>query len=190
LVIHAVTGTAKYDWGRKQWFLFGTHHWAPDLTGEVTRRATSSVRQRQFEAHCVLDPDQRKRAMRWLLESEGRVRIAHLLAMAQSLDTIAVAGDDWDRAQMLFDVQNGVIELEKGHLRPWITGDRITKVAPVTFDQTARCPRFERFVSEIFAEQADLAAYLQRVFGYCLTGQTSEQVFWILWASVPTGNRR
>jgi putative DNA primase/helicase len=36
-------------------------------------------------------------------------------------------------------------------------------------------------VQEIFADHKELVDYLQRAFGYCLTGLTTEQVFWILW---------
>src|SRR5262249_9597651 len=42
------------------------------------------------------------------------------------------------------------------------------------------CPRFERFLAEVFPSQ-DLAAYVTRCLGYGLTGLTDQQVFWILW---------
>ena len=112
---------------------------------------------------------------------EHRRRIADLLALAQSRPTIAVDGSSWDAAPLLFGVQNGVLDLERGVLRPGCTIDRITKVSPVVYDAAARAPRFERFLAEIFRSAPEILPWLQRVLGYCLTGLTSEQQFWIWW---------
>jgi putative DNA primase/helicase len=61
-----------------------------------------------------------------------------------------------------------------------MTWDYVTKVAPVRYDPAAQCPRFKQFLREVFADAVEIVDYLQRCFGYCLTGLTSEQVFWIL----------
>jgi putative DNA primase/helicase len=55
------------------------------------------------------------------------------------------------------------------------------------FDPHAKCPRFERFMREIFAGALELVPYLLRCLGYALTGLTVEQVFWILWGHGANG---
>jgi putative DNA primase/helicase len=124
--------------------------------------------------------------LKWLLDSENRRRLMDLLAMAASAETIAVTGDDWDTAPMLYGVQNGVLDLETGQLRTGRLSDNVTKVAPVTFDTTAQCRRFQQFVVEVFGED-DVIAYVQRIFGYTLTGLTTEQAFWIFWGTGSNG---
>src|SRR5262245_51205557 len=39
------------------------------------------------------------------------------------------------------------------------------------------CPVFEKFIRDVTCGDDELAAYLQRLFGYCLTGETSEEIF-------------
>src|SRR5439155_5156868 len=54
--------------------------------------------------------------------------------------------------------------------------DWITRCAPVTFDPGATCPTFLRFMCEVFSGNEHVIGYMQRYFGYCLTGRTTEHV--------------
>jgi putative DNA primase/helicase len=47
----------------------------------------------------------------------------------------------------------------------------------VKFDPLAECPRWERFLSEVFAGDQELIDFIHRAVGYSLTGDTSEQCF-------------
>ena len=174
---HAV----RRDCARGTWFVFVDHHWLPNQTGEVERLALEAIRQRQAAALAIADEADRKAALKWALRSENWVRRDHLLTCAATIESIAVDGSSWDARPWLLGVRNGVIDLETGRLRSGDPADGITKVAPVIYDPCARCPRFERFMREIFASAPELAPYLLRCLGYALTGLTVEQVFWIFW---------
>lgn len=121
------------------------------------------------------------------LDSENRPRRDNLVKLAAKLPGIAVTGNDWDTQPWLFGVENGVIDLKTGTHRAGEPGDRITKVAPVRYDPKAKCPRWDRFLKEIFADHVEHADYFQRVMGYALTGVTTEQVFWVLWGNGANG---
>lgn len=82
---------------------------------------------------------------------------------------------EFDKDSFLFNVQNGTLDLRTGELRQHGQMDLITRMAPVLYDPTAEAPRFEQFLIEIMDGDADRAAFLQRWFGYCATGETSEQ---------------
>ncbi|MGH9799483.1 MAG: DNA primase family protein, partial [Blastocatellia bacterium] len=56
-----------------------------------------------------------------------------------------------------------------------------TKITGVKYDAAATCPRWLQFLAEIFAGDAELIEFVQRAFGYSLTGDTSEQVFFLLY---------
>jgi putative DNA primase/helicase len=56
----------------------------------------------------------------------------------------------------------------------------LTKLAPVVYDPTATAPVWETFLGRIFAHDPALVGHLQRVLGYALTGQTSEQTWFLL----------
>ncbi len=52
---------------------------------------------------------------------------------------------------------------------------RMTHLAPVAYDPEAGAPAWDKFLARVQPE-AELRAFLQRLAGYCLTGDTSEQV--------------
>jgi putative DNA primase/helicase len=176
-----VNGQLAFDHTVRQWFAFDGNHWSPDLLKHVLERALASMRQRQRDAVAITDPDLRKATLRWTLKSEDHRHLVDLLTLASAKPSIAVDGTNWDRDPMVFAVANGAIDLQTSRFRDGRPDDYLTKISPVVYDATARCPRFVTFMQEIFKDHPDLVDYLQRVFGYCLTGVTTEQVFWIFW---------
>jgi putative DNA primase/helicase len=123
----------------------------------------------------------------WALRSEGAPRINAMLDLARSEPGIPVLPADLDRDPMLFNVQNGTIDLRTGRLREHRRDDLLTRIARVAFDASARCPTWERVVLEVMDDNADLAGYLQRVVGYCLTGDVREQCLFFLHGSGANG---
>jgi putative DNA primase/helicase len=62
-----------------------------------------------------------------------------------------------------------------GETSPPRPSDRISKLAEIDILKKAACPQFDRFLKSILPN-ADIRAFLQRFFGYCLLGTTSEQI--------------
>jgi putative DNA primase/helicase len=179
-MFHALYGPRVcYDYSREGWFFYHGHRWQPNVTAEVDRFALEAIRTRQAMALQETDDARRKHALRWAMDSENRSRRENLLACAAKIQGIAVDGNHWDGNRLLFGAANGVVELETGRRRDGTPADWMTKVAPVAYEPTAICPRFEQFLGELFEDRPELVDYLQRAFGYGLTGMTTEQAFWI-----------
>ena len=174
-----VDGRFAYDHQRRQWFMFGGHHWTEDATRQVVQAAIESMRRRQALAMRI-ESDERKRAIGWTLRGESEGRIRHLLDLATSDPRLRLTGDEWDQDPWALGVLNGTVDLRTGALTPGEPPDRITRVAAVAFDADATCPRWERFILDISNDDPRLASFLARSVGYALTGLTTEQVFWIL----------
>ncbi len=68
---------------------------------------------------------------------------------ARSEPSIAVDHKSLDGDAMLFNCENGTIDLRTGALREHRRGDLITKLAPIKYDSKAECPRFDQFMAEI-----------------------------------------
>ena len=99
------------------------------------------------------------------------------MELVKSEKLIADDGGNWDRNSWLMAVANGEVDLRTGSLRPGTPEDRITLHAEIAFDPDAQCPRWMRFLEEVFDGDAELISYLWRAIGYSLTGDTSEQCF-------------
>jgi putative DNA primase/helicase len=61
-------------------------------------------------------------------------------------------------------------------LQPHNPKDFITACSPVSYDPAAEAPRFQRFLREIHQDDEEIIAFVQRWFGYCMTGETNEHV--------------
>jgi putative DNA primase/helicase len=48
-----------------------------------------------------------------------------------------------------------------------------------SYDATATTPRWHQFLSEVFCDDEELIRYIQKAVGYCLTGETNEQKFFL-----------
>src|SRR5262249_29603333 len=71
-------------------------------------------------------------------------------------------------------------DLRTGALRPHRREDMITRVVDVAFDPSAECTTFDRFLTRILSDKANLISYVQKSIGYSLTGDVREQCFFFL----------
>jgi putative DNA primase/helicase len=55
------------------------------------------------------------------------------------------------------------------------------------YDPGATCPRWERFIAEIFASDDSLVRFIQRAIGYTLCGLTGEQCLFLLFGTGANG---
>ena len=101
-----------------------------------------------------------------------------MIEMAQ-ID-MAIHQDKFDKNPFLFNLKNGTFDLKTGDLYNHDRDKLISKYSPVIYDPDAECPRFMAFLYEVMEGDEEAVEYLQRIAGYILTGDTSEQVIFIL----------
>lgn len=160
--------------------------WQVDDTAQVERFAKGTVVRMYEEAAAAPDDSIRKALVSHALKSESAGSLAAMIRLARSESGIAVLPQDLDRDPWALTCPNGTLDLRTGRLRAHQRQDLATKMCPTPFDPKAACPLWERFLVEIFASDEELIAYLQRLFGYCLTGDVSEHLFPVCWG--PGGN--
>ncbi len=97
-----------------------------------------------------------------------------VLTLARAEPGISTPADAWDRDPMVLNTPGGAYDLETGKRLVVSTGlhTQITAAAP---DASMATPNWLRFVSEIFANDLEKVEFIQRLFGYCLTGDRREQ---------------
>ena len=86
---------------------------------------------------------------------------------------IAAGVEQWDADPWLLNTPSGVVNLRTGAMRAHRADDYMTNMTAA--EPRGDCPDFKMFLNRIMGGDKPLIAYLQRVFGYCLTGDTSEQ---------------
>jgi P4 family phage/plasmid primase-like protien len=172
------------QWGYVAWTGFV---WLIDQTGEVDRRGKAFLGRLWDRLPQIKDEDRRKAFAKHILRSESAQARAKLVELARSELRIVARPEDFDRDGWRLNVANGTIDLKTGELRAHDRADLITKAAPVSFDPDADCPTWEAFLDRIFASSVNLIEFVRRAVGYSLTGDTSEQVLFILYGTGANG---
>jgi putative DNA primase/helicase len=98
----------------------------------------------------------------------------------------AVTSAAWDRDPWLLGTPEGTVDLRTGEVRPARQEDLISRSTAVTPAPQAQCPTWLAFLLQACAGDQDLIGFLQRWFGYCLTGVTQEHA--LLFVYGPGGN--
>ena len=119
------------------------------------------------------------------LEKEIAERIGMDASRAKIMDTLYLLGVNTRKEEMnigaredKFTVLNGVLDIQSGELLEHSPEYLNTFKFNVFFDETATCPRWLKFLDEIFQHDDDKdqkIQFLQCFFGLCLTTNTSFQ---------------
>jgi putative DNA primase/helicase len=145
-----------------QWLSWTGTHWRPDDTLAVW----DFVRDELREAASQCKP-------RIAKEVTSAKTVAAVERLARTDRRLAATTEQWDADRWLLNTPDGAVDLKTGKLRRHRAEDYLRKITAV--GPSGDCPRFKAFLAKIMNDDEALVAYLQRVFGYCLTGDVSEQ---------------
>jgi phage/plasmid primase-like uncharacterized protein len=161
-------GSLRYvaAWG--QWRVWTGSVWVADLTLDAFNRVRRA---------CRLASQTSKN------EGQARAIASHKTAAAvdrlsRADRRLAATVDQWDVDAWLLNTPGGVVDLRTGKLRPHRSDDFMTMITSVA--PGGECPRWLALVRWIGGDDAEYAAYLQRIAGYLLTGSTAEHALFFL----------
>jgi putative DNA primase/helicase len=169
----------RYCFSMKKWFIWSGRLWVQDDTGEMLRKAKDTVRAILTEAAMAADDAERKRLVAHEQRSEARTKIEAMVALAQSEPNIPIRLAQLDAEPNLFNLANGVLNLQIGQLLDHHRLDYLTKISSIELDPKATCPLWDKFLSEIFPAPG-VAKFVRRAAGYSLTPSTAEHCFFLL----------
>jgi len=182
------TGLGWMDWQ-------GTH-WRRDVEELLLRRRGEAVVRQlkdeadelQRQADAEQDPKAKAaanviaaRARMWHAQCYARAPMDEMVELAKHVPPIYRSAEEFDARRTLFCAKNGTVDLATGEFREHRREDLITYISPVAYDPQAQCPRWEQFIREVMVGDRDMIAYVQRLVGYCLTGEVSEDAFFIFY---------
>jgi putative DNA primase/helicase len=154
----------RYVAAWNKWLSWNGKRWQFDDTLAAFDKVRATCREAAAECN--------KAKIKPALASAKTVAAVERLAKADR--RLAATVDQWDADPWLLNTPDGVIDLKTGRLGSHQSSYYMTKITAVG-PTKAGCPRFLTFFDTITKGDAELIAYLQRVFGYALTGDTREQ---------------
>ncbi|UVK63560.1 DNA primase/helicase [Arthrobacter phage Janeemi] len=155
-----------------------------DLVRDLARTASiEATRDGASEA----DKKRAGRLNRYAAHVQTSNGLNFMLRELQAVHGVPASVGDFDQHPDLLAVRNGVIDLRTGELRPHDPALLLTRRVDLDYDPTAKAPRWEAFLDEVFPAYPDLPAYMRRLVGYGITGHTTEQCFAVLWGTGANG---
>jgi putative DNA primase/helicase len=107
---------------------------------------------------------------------ESSKSIEHFLSQASGLPEIQIETSDLDAKKYLFNAANCTIDLVTMKTYPARQSDLLTLASPTIYDPAATSDVWENFIRSAVPDDA-LRNWLQRFFGYCLSGSVDEDIF-------------
>lgn len=205
-VLFAAIHKDKFLYDNEIWMLWAGHYWKEDTQGQalsaVEKVATqylseaknigdkidSSIAAGDKESTMALQKIQGnlyKRAFR-LRSNRGRQNCLEF-AHTNPVNPLTPKGK-FNTNDYLFGCNNGVINLRTGSLRPGCQDDYVSKVSPVEYTGIETpAPNWEKALKEIFEDRQPLINFICRLFGYSMSGLTTEAFLPVLFGQGRNG---
>jgi len=163
-------------WGR--WIFWNGKFWQQDFSGAVNYFAGQTAKRIHAEAEDCSTLEEQKKINHHAIKSQSKRSIDAMVNLARH--HLAIEPNQLDKDSMLFNCNNGTLDLRTGELLPHKAKNFITKNCGIDFNPEAKAPRWEKFLNEVMLGDRAMTSYLQRISGYALTGSTKEQCIFVL----------
>lgn len=101
---------------------------------------------------------------------------------------VPVAPSDFDSDKLLVNAQNGVIDLKTGQIVPHSPDLLMTRMLGTSLPESPKKPeKWLNFLSETFGGSDEMVRYIQKLTGYMLSGETSEQCVFFMFGNGSNG---
>ena len=155
-----------HPWSK--WLTWDGSRWQIDDGGAVMRLAMATADSVWHDAKECLTKD----VVDFAVATSGHGKLSAMLKLAAA--DVPVAVDDLDANPWLLNCSNGTVDLRTGELRPHRREDNLTKLCPTNFNPDVGSYHFDRFLEGVF--DGSTIDFVQRFFGYCLTGDVREHI--------------
>jgi len=168
------------DW--KAWLWFDGRRWTRDDTGRAASHAKEIslvILREALEASSGV----RDILARHATKSSSAAAVASALTMAQTEPGMPVMSTALNPDPWLFNLPNGTLDLRHGTMHPHDPDQLHSQLAGTRYEpeahlqDTREATAWHDYLTHVTCGDDDLRGWLQRWFGYCLTGLTSEEVW-------------
>lgn len=167
-------GKALYAIELKKWMIWNDHYWELDQSNKIQNLAYGFVQ----DVKSTLVEHNRYSESRSISAYESVNKLHNICSFASN--RLAVSTTEFDVDPMILATGTNWVNLETGLSHPPNPDFLISKATAVNLNNDAECPRFLRFLDQVFDGDVELIAFVQRAIGYSLTGSTDEQCMFIM----------
>jgi putative DNA primase/helicase len=179
------------------WLVWNKKKWEIDETSKVEVLSTKLLKKLLIykketgtEEEIAAIKLENKESYKWGMASQSRRVITNTISLSKAL--LPVKMEQLDSNKYLMNCQNGILDLKTGTLLPHASHHMMTKIADIGYEREAKCPTWDIFLSTVFVDEKgntdhDLIKYVQKLIGYSMTGDVSEQSMYFLYGGGKNG---
>jgi putative DNA primase/helicase len=131
------------------------------------------------------DDNQRRHLAEHALKTESAQYQRNMLELAASYMSISI--DQFDSNPTLINCRNGIVNLTDKTFFRHSPEHLHFNITNVNYNSDAQCPRWLRFLNEIFDDDENLIDYMQVALGYSMLGLTREHLLFLCYGSGRNG---
>lgn len=172
----------RYNTTAKEWYVYSDGYWQADTGGMKVSRLVKELHNALIVYSAALSNEAEQKSFFENLNRMSKLNVRENM-IKDARDAHCISAEDLDKNIWLFNCRNGTYDLKNGYFRKHSPDDLISRMSNVFYDPNAECPDFEKFFREIMINSVEKMQFLQTVFGYCLTGDTSEECMFMLYGA-------
>ena len=178
-------GECRFNATACEWFHYDGKIWSIDKGGLFARSAAKNLsRALSSYAPDAADTDQDLRSYMEYAKKWTSARFRDVV-VRDARDVYFFSNEEMERDDFMLNVQNGVLILHKDKIDfiPHNADLLLSKICNASYNPNAKHDRWNQFIYEIMEGNEAKMSYLQKIFGLCLTGDTSVEKMWFLFGS-------
>ncbi len=181
-LVSVAKGTIKFVHTWNRWIAWDGKRWTVKGAESIVHRLVKKTIGSMVHEGKKLPPENpyKEALLGWAKLCRGKKYREAMVSLARHEEDVALDHEDLDAKPWLLNLKNGTLNLETAVLEPHDPKNLITKIARWDYKPDATCPLFQKFLLEVMAGDQEMAAYIQRAFGYSLTGFTIEHCMFFL----------
>lgn len=161
-----------------QWCRWNGAQWRRFTESEALDMGRAVLEAMPLEAFLYPELETQKKYFAWCKTSAQRGWVPAMQTLGDMPGTLATA-DTLDQHAHLLAVKNGAVDLRTGRLVAPDPALRLTMCAGAEFDTEAKCPIFERVLSDVFFDDRAMVGFFRRALGYSILANPREELVFI-----------
>jgi putative DNA primase/helicase len=185
-------GELRYAALFDRWYASNGRWWEPQEEEIAKRKGTEFARGLYYAATIAHTSKEREHLADSAMKMDNANKINSMLSFARAQKPISVTKDELDPDDWKAVAANGLTDLRTGTLLPHDLRLLHTRrigptLASLVYNPDAKCPGWLQFLATVLQGDGEVITFLQRAGGYALSGDISQQVWFLLFGDGNNG---
>lgn len=166
----------RYNVTTKSWYFYNGKFWEEDIGNMKVSRLAKEL----YDSICECNLNLLDKEAISFYSKLGNLRNRKIM-IEDARDKYHISSNLLDSNQYLFNCQNGTFNLKTFKLQEHNPNDLISRISNVTYNENVNSTLFREFIDTVLENDVEKIKYIQKLFGYSLTGNTFLEEFYILY---------